>query len=228
MRFKLAGYELPKPLIDVAGKPMIERVIDNLDCLPRSYTNPVRWVFVCREPEVYRKLWELVPGCYVVTCDVTEGAACTCLLARHRCPDDEPLLIANCDQLVDLLNLGPFTRIEEDAGILTMNREDDLRWSYVQTDGELQITKVAEKKQISNRATCGIYWFKKAGDFFDAVNRMVAANDRVNGEFYVAPAINYLISDGKYVREYPIELFGGTFHGLGTPEDLETYLNRSK
>jgi NDP-sugar pyrophosphorylase family protein len=222
-RFKLAGYELPKPLIDVAGRSMIERVIDSLN--PNV---PTRWVFLVRneEHELTLKLWDRVPGSYVIPCGATEGAACTCLLARHRCPDDEPLLIANCDQLVEGFVLQNIV-VDGDAGVLTMERHDDPKWSYVMVEGDL-ITGVAEKRPISNRATCGLYWFRRAKDFFDAANEMIAACDRVNGEYYVAPTLNYMIRSGKVVREVRIEDYGGVFHGLGTPEDLETYLNRSK
>ncbi len=214
-RFREAGYNMPKPFIDVNSKPMIERVIDNID--PKTNA---RWVFALRDSGFAPYLWGKKPGCFVVECGNTEGAACTCLLARHRCPDDEPLLIANCDQLIEP-NKMAFPVGNEDAAIVTMEGDGTNKWSYVEVmSGD--VMHVVEKQPISDRATCGIYWFRKAKYFFDAVDEMIAVNDRTNGEFYVAPAFNYI---DRQVKEIPIEDFGGVFYGLGTPEDLKMYLS---
>lgn len=217
-RFREAGYNMPKPFIDVNGKPMIERVIDNID--PKQ---TARWIFAIRDSSFAPYFWQKKPGCFVVECSGTDGAACTCLLTRHRCPEDEPLLIANCDQLIEPNKL-VFPSGNEDAAIVTMEGDGTNKWSYVETAyGE--VMRVAEKKPISDRATCGIYWFRKAKYFFDAVDAMILADDRTNGEFYVAPAFNHM---PWHTIEVPIEDFGGAFYGLGTPEDLKLYLMKDE
>src|SRR5205823_1939662 len=99
-RFRDAGYEPPKPLINVLGKPMIQRVIDNLPA-------DGRLIFLVNKQhaEDYG-LGEFLkgqrPGSEVIILDrMTEGAACTCLLAKDLINNDTPLLIANSDQLME-------------------------------------------------------------------------------------------------------------------------------
>ncbi len=103
-RFAQAGYTTPKPLIPVGGRPMIQWVIDNIR--PRRAH---RFIFLCLAehllayPEVPAELRRLCPGCEIVpVATVTEGAACTVLLARSWVDTDDPLMIANSDQLVEL------------------------------------------------------------------------------------------------------------------------------
>ena len=90
-RFQQAGYTFPKPLIEVRGKPMIQLVVENLNI-------DARHIFVVQK-EHYEKynlkhLLSLIsPGCEIVQVDgMTEGAACTTLLAKEFIDNDEPLI----------------------------------------------------------------------------------------------------------------------------------------
>ena len=103
-RFANAGFAIPKPLIPVGGRPMIQWVIDNI--------RPQRahhFTFIClaehleKYPKVPAELRRICPGCDLVPVNaVTEGAACTVLLAKEIINSDDPLMIANSDQIVDL------------------------------------------------------------------------------------------------------------------------------
>jgi hypothetical protein len=81
------------------------------------------------------------------------------------------------------------------------------------------IIEVAEKKPISTDATCGVYWWRKGSDFVKYTNEMFAADDRTLNEFYICPAYNYAIKDNKIIQAVPVR----AMHGLGTPEDLQTF-----
>jgi hypothetical protein len=95
------------------------------------------------------------------------------------------------------------------------------KWSFVKTNSYGFITEIAEKNPISDIATCGIYWYRRGSDFVSAAERMIKKNIRTNNEFYIAPVYNEMIEDGCKL----IPFFVHKMHGIGTPEDLNTYLN---
>jgi dTDP-glucose pyrophosphorylase len=229
-RFTRAGYALPKPLIDVAGRPMIEVVIENL-----TPAEDHRFIFICQNAHLQghrlgERLERIAPGCHVIGIDgVTEGAACTVLLARRFIDDDHPLMIANCDQFVDIRiddYLASMTERRLDGLIMTMTASHP-KWSYVKLDDEGRITQVLEKIVVSDEATVGIYNYRQGRMFVRAADAMIAADERVNNEFYVAPAYNRMIADGLRLGYYNIGSDRAGMYGLGIPEDLDYFLNET-
>jgi NDP-sugar pyrophosphorylase family protein len=225
-RFADVGYELPKPLLPIHGVPMIEVVVRNL-----TPQEPARFVFVCRAEHVAQygfvpALREIAPGCEIVTIDtVTQGAACTVLLTEGVVDPGAPLIIANSDQWVDHEideHLAQLRRDGLDGLIMTMTA-DDPKWSFVELDGD-RVTNVVEKEVVSSEATVGIYTFARATDYFEGARAMMAADRRVNGEFYVAPVYNELIAAGARIGIDNVGVDGGGMYGLGTPADYETFL----
>tara|TARA_Y100001937_G_C7109012_1_gene326573 strand:+ start:992 stop:1708 length:717 start_codon:yes stop_codon:yes gene_type:complete len=226
-RFAKEGYTFPKPLIDVGGKPMIQKVVENLDFVSE-------YIFLVRKQhlEKYKGLRDtldrITNGSFkIVEVDgLTEGAACTALLASEHIDNDESLLIANSDQYIqyerqNFISLTDLTNV--DAAVWTFNAVHP-KWSFVKTNSRGYITEVAEKRPISDIATCGIYWYRRGSDFVKYANQMIEKNIRVNNEFYIAPVYNELILDGKSL----IPFYVHKMWGLGTPEDLRHYLeNRS-
>lgn len=225
-RFVEAGYTVPKPLIPVLGRPMTEIVINNLR--PAS---PHRFIFLCLKEHVEQyhiadelRTWS--PGSEIISVEtVTEGAACTVLLAKEMINNDEPLMIANCDQWVDVSiddYLAQMGRLDIDGLIMTMFA-DDPKWSYVRFGEKGIPCEVVEKKVVSNEATVGIYNYRKGSFFVEAAEAMIGRDLRVNGEFYVAPAYNLMIEKGMKLGVYNIgrELDG--MYGLGVPRDLELF-----
>ena len=222
-RFEQAGYTFPKPLIEVNGKPMIQLVVENINV-------DAEHIFIVQK-EHYEKynlqyLQHLIaPNCKIVQVDgITEGAACTTLLAKEFIDNDEPLLTANSDQFVDWDSnefLYAMQADGVDGGILTFDSVHP-KWSFAKVDDSGFVTEVAEKKPISNNATVGIYYWAKGSDYVKYAEQMISADRRVNNEFYVCPVFNEAIEDDKKVRIFPIE----NMWGLGTPEDLEIFLKK--
>ena len=223
-RFEKAGYTFPKPLIEVNGKPMIQLVVENLNI-------EAEYVFIVQK-EHYDKynlqyLLNLIsPDCKIVQVDgITEGAACTTLLAKEYIDNDDALLIANSDQFVDWNSnefLYSMQAGEVDAGILTFESVHP-KWSFAKLDEEGLVCEVAEKKPISNKATVGIYYWKQGSDYVKYAEEMIEKDKRVNNEFYVCPVFNEAIDDGLRIKTFDID----KMWGLGTPEDLEVFLNES-
>ncbi len=225
-RFEKAGYTFPKPLIEIDGKPMIQFVVDNL-ALESNYT------FIVQEKHRQEYNLDILLSmitnndCNVIPVDgLTEGAACTTLLAKEIINNDKPLIIANSDQYVKWDSSEFMYKMQEmdvDAGILTF-KSTHPKWSFAKVNSKGFVTEVAEKKPISDIATVGIYYWKKGSDYVKYAEQMIAANKRHNNEFYVCPVFNEAIADGKKVVVYDID----KMWGLGTPEDLQKFLQDRK
>jgi NDP-sugar pyrophosphorylase family protein len=226
-RFAQAGFTEPKPLISVGGRPMIQWVIDNV-----RPQRPHVFTFIClaEHLERYRdlglRLRDICPGAHIVPVNaVTEGAACTVLLARDIIDCDDPLMIANSDQVVEVA-IDDYLAAGDDLGvagwIMTFG-SDHPKWSYARLRPDGTVSEVVEKQVVSNEATVGIYNFQRGADFVRAADAMIAADFRVNGEFYVAPTYNHLIAEGKKITVFRIGEEFDTMHGLGTPEDLDVF-----
>jgi dTDP-glucose pyrophosphorylase len=224
-RFASAGYTFPKPLIEVNGKPMIQVVVENLNV-------DAHFIFLVQK-EHYEKynlkqlLNLIAPGCDIVQVDgLTEGAACTTLLAKHFIDNDEPLLMANSDQYVEWNSnecLYAFSADSIDGGIITFKSAHP-KWSFAKVGDNGFVSEVAEKNPISDTATVGIYYWTKGSDYIKYAEQMIDKNIRTNGEFYVCPVFNEAIGDGKKIRVKNIE----RMWGIGTPEDLNYFLEHHK
>lgn len=225
-RFVKEGFKKPKPFIDVAGKPMIQRVLDNLHIENAHYFLIAQNDHLKAEVELVDYLRNSYPVTFLGIDGVTEGTASTVLFARNSLDLELPLVIANADQVVDF-SFGDFitdaVERDLDGSILTFRDQERCpKWSFVKLNNG-SVVEVREKVPISEIATVGIYFFAKAKYFLDAAIQMIIENERVNGEFYTCPVYNYLIKDrfeiGVYETEYE------AMHGLGTPQDLMRFLS---
>ena len=223
-RFEKAGYTFPKPLIEVNGKPMIQVVTENIN-IDAQHIYVVQKLHY--EKYNLKHMLNLIsPGCKIIQVDcVTEGAACTTLLAKEYINNDAPLLLANSDQFVEWESnefMYSMTADEIDAGILSFNATHP-KWSFAKLDDKGFVSEVAEKKPISNIATVGIYYWQKGSDYVKYAEQMIEKNIRTNNEFYVCPVFNQAIEAGLKVKTFNIQ----KMWGLGTPEDLKTFLDYS-
>jgi HAD superfamily hydrolase (TIGR01509 family) len=220
-RFEKAGYTFPKPLIEVKGKPMIQVVVDNLN-IDSNYIYVVQKSH--RQKYNLDTLLNLItPGCKIVETDgVTEGAACTALLAKEYIDNDSPLFFANSDQFVVWDSNEFMYKMQEtnvDGGIVTFKATHP-KWSFAKIDDMGFVVEVAEKNPISDIATVGYYYWKRGSDFVKYAEEMISENIRVNNEFYVCPVFNQAIKDGKKIKTFNVP----EMWGLGTPEDLNYYI----
>lgn len=220
-RFQKSGYEFPKPLIDVGGKPMIQRVVDNINI-------NARYIFIVQKE--HREKYNLdmmfklfVPEFKVVETEgVTQGAACTILLAKEHINNDEPMLLVNSDQLVEWNSNDFMYKMQEhksDGCILTFTSTHPM-YSFAKVNENNVVTEVAEKNPISDQATVGFYYWSKGSDFVKYAEQMIQKNVRVNNEFYSCPVYNEAIQDGKTITAYHVD----KMWPLGTPDQLLYYL----
>ena len=221
-RFAEAGYSFPKPMIEVDGKPMIQLVVENLG-LDANY------IYICQSE--HRQNFNLDTMMNIISSNntiididhVTEGAAVTALLAEEHIDNDNPLFFSNSDQFVEWNPVEFMYKMQEtqcDGGIVTFKATHP-KWSFAKIqDG--YVTEVAEKNPISDDATVGFYYWKRGSDFVKYAKQMIEKNIRVNNEFYVCPVFNEAIADGKKIKAFHID----KMWGLGTPEDLEKFLQR--
>ena len=224
-RFEQAGYTFPKPLIDVRNKPMIQVVVENLN-IDANYIYIVQKKH--REKYHLDTLLNLItPNCKIVEVEgITEGAACTALLAKEYINNDAPLFFANSDQFVEWDSNEFLYKMQEtnsDGGIVTFTSTHP-KWSFAKIDENGLVTEVAEKNPISDIATVGYYYWKYGSDFVKYAEQMINKNVKINNEFYVCPVFNQAIEDKKQIRTFNVD----GMWGLGTPEDLKYYLENYK
>lgn len=213
-RFVADGYKSPKPLINIHGETMIEKVVKNINIKGR-------YIFIVQEEHLSKSLIDqlnlIAPNCLILPINyITEGAACSVLLAEEYINNDTPLIIANSDQFVEWHSDDFLAQARHlDACIVTF-KSDDKKWSYAKVIDD-RVVAVREKEVISYDATAGIYYYKKGCDFVTYAKQMMAKNIRVNNEFYVCPVFNEFLH--KNIGVYECE----KMWGLGTPDDLVYY-----
>ncbi|ECC1950427.1 glycosyltransferase family 2 protein [Campylobacter jejuni] len=223
-RFAKAGFDKPKPFIDVLDKPMIVRVLENLKYKDARYILIARKEHLTKEKKLVDEIKNNFNVEFIPIDKLTEGTACTVLYARKYINNDMPLMIANSDQIVDI-NIADFINDSFkrglDGSILTfIDKEKNPKWSFAKLNNDL-VVEVKEKEAISEFATVGIYFFNKGKIFVESAIDMIIENDRVNNEFYTCPVYNYAIKSGAKIGIYNIDF--SKMHGIGTPEDLEIF-----
>lgn len=230
-RFTNEGYILPKPLIEVGGKPMI---IQAANYLPRAEEN----IFVCLEEHIQeygvgKAIKREYPDARIISIDhTTEGQACTCAIGLEGQDPGAPLLIAACDNGM-IWDDDSYKKLIDDPEVDAIvwsfrNHPSSVRnpemYGWIKTDGKDNVTGVSVKKAISDNpgkdhAIVGTFYFRKAGYFQDALKRLIENDQRINGEFYVDSCIGELISMGLKVKVFEID----HYIGWGTPNDYKTY-----
>lgn len=222
--FPEGEYPFPKPLIEIGSKTMIERVIENLATAGQS----VNFIFVINGEDCHRfhldstlKIITHGHGHIVRLDNETQGSACSALMAIEYIATDAPLLIANSDQIFDKQITDMIESFSSaDAGVVTFDSVHP-RWSYVRPDEQGKVIETAEKRPLSRHAIAGLYYFSRGIDFVDASMQMISKGENVNGNYFIAPALNQMILAGKDIRFYEVE--NSQYHTLYTPQKIKEY-----
>lgn len=217
-RFIEAGYLTPKPLLKLGDDLVIKHIIDIMKM------SQAQFIFIVRQDhcdgfQLDKRLLEIEPNAKIIRInEITQGAVCTVLLAKEYLNDDNPMIIKDCDQIINWNPEHFFEFVERNKadGAIVNIHTDRPNYSFSRVDPKGRITETAEKSVISNHGSVGIYYFAKGSDFVKYAERMIAKNMRVNNEFYTAPVYNQFIQDFKTILHYPVaEMFQ-----LGTPEEF--------
>jgi dTDP-glucose pyrophosphorylase len=230
-RFADAGYKEPKPLVLVDGEPMVVRAAQALPPCDQ-------WIFVCQEAHVKEarlaeKLALYFNPMRVITVDgVTEGQACTCLLAKEYLNSDDVVNIGACDNYMAYAH----ERYDEflnddrtDALIWTFRNnpavlQDPRMYGWVRVDSHGKALGVSCKAPISDEpmrdhAVIGAFSFRRAADFIGCTEQTIAANRRIKNEFYMDEVMNVAIESGRRVEVFEVD----DYVCWGTPQDLDVY-----
>ena len=227
-RFSESGYTVAKPLLPIHGQPMFLIVLANLLTDDIGIINIIaQKAFRLNEmSEFLRKQTDREVNLIEIDY-VTEGPADTVDLARPFLKPNLPVVTANSDQYVDSSLDHIYKNVSDDrfGGCILTMEDSDPKWSYVLKNNSGFVCEVKEKEVISNLATVGIYGFSSADLMLQGFDSMRANNDKVNGEYYVAPSYNYLVKAGHRIVTQDLGPIATVMHGLGIPEDYEAFLN---
>jgi dTDP-glucose pyrophosphorylase len=225
-RFKIEGYDDIKPMIKIGGKTMIEKAITSLGI-------DGQFIFIINTKnnqthDLKTELNRLVNDAIIIEIDyLTDGPASTALLASEFINNETPLLIANCDQIMEWDEKDFMLVLKEtdkDGLVVTYDVLTEKN-SYVMIDENGDALKFAEKQIISNHSLNGIHFWKKGSNFVWSANKMIEKNIRVNNEFYISQTYNELIEIGKKIGIYQIEV--NKHWAVGTPTDLKLYIEHA-
>jgi len=224
-RFIGSKYTATKSMIQVDGKPML---VSSAKSLGFKGT----YIFLIREGEhrevLVSEIHKEFPKAKIaVVSHDTEGAADTALIAEHLINTEEELVIANCDQIMEWGPWNTDIAIKQlrkfDAGLVTI-QSTDTKHSFAQVENNF-VQQVLEKEPISDVALTGIHYWKQGKDFVESAKSMISNGRRASdGEYYIGPTYNELISSGKKVGIHMIS--NDAIHFIGTPDDLEKYESR--
>lgn len=221
-----AEYQFPKPLVEIDGKPMIQWVYENLSEIG---SKEMKFVFILRDEDCTR--FHLDQTVHILTDgkasvirlkEETKGAVCSCLMAIDHLDPEQPLVIANGDQIIekDLAKaVSYFQKHDLDGGLVTFESVHP-KWSYARMEGD-RVVETAEKRPISKRAIAGIYYFKKAGDFIKGGFEVIKKNTNTNGIFFVSSTINELILHNQSVGAYSIP--NDHYHSFYSPQKIKEF-----
>jgi len=229
-RFKSEGFDLPKPLIEVGGKTLVEHSIDSLNI-------DGRYIFITRKYDdeshnilLSNKLKSIKPDSIEIKIEsVTRGSVETCLFAKSHIDNDYPLIITNCDQRLDWDSNSFLEFIETNVldGIVITYESDNPKNSFALVGEDNVISKFAEKTPISNNALIGLHYWERGSDFILSSEELLR-NFELDGrpECYISETYNYLIKNGKIIKSYEIQ--SNEYISLGTPYDLSIYQAKIK
>ncbi len=227
-RFRKLGYTVPKYMIEAKGKTLFEWSMVSLE----GYMKEIeQYIFIAMEDDICDVKVFIEEKCkklgyknyHVIILDyLTDGQATTAMIAEKYWNADHALLIYNIDTYVE-----PGEMRSQDLkgdGFIPCFQAEGNHWSFVKLDNMGRVVEIKEKKRISNYCTLGAYYFSSCQLYKELYNEYYSVNrELVNGEKYVAPLYDYLLSKNGEI--YISDISPEKVHVLGTPEELQVFLD---
>lgn len=224
-RFKDEGYDMPKPLISVLGKPMIYQVINSLqlestDTVYIVYHNHLKEFNF----ETLIKFYFPKINIKFVSLDyLTKGAAETVLRGLETFTESElndSVLLLDCDTFYTDDIIGKYKSQSNKNTIFYFNSTDPKPiFSYINLEND-KVTKIKEKVKISDNANTGAYGFENGAELKQYCNKVLG----LDKEVYISCVYEEMLKDNKTVVGSKID----SFNCVGTPLQLKTYCNKYK
>lgn len=220
----------PQNVTEINGKPMIEHVIRNY-----STVKDAKFTFCFFRDECDKfhtdKIVAILTdkNCNIVKQEnPTGGALCTALLAIDYIGNDDELVIANSDQIIDAdisKVLVDFRKRSIDCGVICFNSVHP-RWSYIRINEKNEVVETAEKQPLSNHAIAGFYYFAHGNEFIEAAKQVIRKRESYNDRFFISSSINEIILKNKKVGYYEIETID--YHSFYSPDKVAEYIKESR
>lgn len=216
----------PKAFTEVLGRPMIQKVIENLSTINKKK----RFIFIINDADV--KKYRLDNVLKMLTnnqCEIilqigaTRGAVCSLLLAIQHINHDNPILISNADQIIDHdfnALLEKFGAADVDGGVVTFDSVHP-QWSYARVDEFDRVMETAEKKPISHNAIAGLYYFAKGKDFIESAKNSILKDRSHNNMYYTSTVLNEMVLNNKNIIQCPI--LTTEYHSFYAPEKIQEF-----
>lgn len=219
-RFLQQGYDYPKPLLQIHGKPFfywaVQSVVRFID------VEDIIFVVLQEHIEQYgidKVIWNYYPNAIIHSIpEVLNGAVLTCLEGVREISDTQPVLFNDCDHIFHCTVFEQYCNdgLENapDGALLTFWSDED-KYSYLRYDSDGNVAETVEKKAISNDAICGCYFFRNKFVFEQAAKEYLTACSYA--EFFVSGVYNVMAKERKIIRGFRTD-----FHvAFGTPEEYE-------
>lgn len=226
-RFREAGYNCPKYMIEAKGKSLFEWSMDSLvDYYPhvdkvllvvRKEDNATQ--FICEKCRKYG-----IKSTKIIEIDhLTDGQATTALIAVQQCDSKESIMIYNIDTYIEPYEM-KYSDIRGDGHIPCFHADGD-HWSFVKLDEEQNVIEVREKVRISDNCTLGAYYFSSGELYKNLYDEYYADASHIEKkEKYIAPLYNFMIQMGMSVTMSIVD--SEKVHVLGTPDELNLFINK--
>ena len=227
--FEGGEYSYPKPLIEIKGKPLIELILKPF----MEIKQEKRFIFVINADDSNKysldNVLRLIAGENVVIVELeneTKGAACSALMAIEYIDNNDSLIIANSDSIInENINdsIEYFTENNVDAGVICFESVHP-KWSFVRLDENDNIIETTEKRPISKNAIAGFYYYKNGNLFVEAAKTMILKDVNTHDRFFVSATLNELILNNMLLKMTEID--SDSYFQFYSPHKIKEYENK--